>query len=91
MSVARASVHPMERRPTPDYSMLVVTCGEFSHQKRLDPPRPVLVTTRTYGGTAEPLVLEAVSTVRGYVCVRQSATGWPEWLAWVPARDVQPL
>lgn len=91
MSVAPASVHRMDRPPTPNYSMLVVNCGEFSHQKSLDPPRPVLVTTRTYGGTVEPLVLEAVSTVPGYVCVRQSATGWPEWLAWVPAGDVRPL
>lgn len=71
--------------------MLVVNCGEFSHQKGLDSPRSVLVTTRTYGGTVESLVLEAVSTVRGYVCVRQSATRWPAWLAWVPAGDVQPL
>lgn len=39
MSVAHASVHPMERPPTPDYSMLVVNCGELSHQKRLDPRR----------------------------------------------------
>ena len=63
MTLARAKVQPMERPPTLDYSMLVVNCGEFSHQKCLDPPRPVLVTTRTYGGTVEPLVLEAVSTI----------------------------
>lgn len=91
VSDAGGTVTSMQTATVPDYSMLVVNRGEFRPSTPIDPPRPVLVRTQTYGGRVQTLLLEAVSTARGHVCVSQSVEGWPTWKAWVPAADCRPL
>lgn len=61
------------------------------HPHRLDPPRRARITASTYGGDTVTLDLDVVWVARDAVCVRQTAPGWPEWLAWIPAGDAIPL
>lgn len=80
------------QRPTPDYSMLVVNEGRVpENQVMIDPPRRALVTTRIYSGETVMLELDVVAKAGPWLCVRQTAPGWDEWLAWIPAERCEPV
>lgn len=77
----------MTRQPeTRDFSMLVVNVpGEGRLvTARYDPPHRARVTTNTYGRGEQTYELDVVARSGSWLCVQQSAPGWPEWLAWVP-------
>lgn len=76
----------MTRTPeTRDFSMLVVNAGgALLVTQRYDPPHRARVTTSTYGRGEQTYELDVVARSGSWLCVRQSAPGWPEWLAWVP-------
>ncbi|MFJ2298174.1 hypothetical protein [Oerskovia paurometabola] len=76
----------MTRAPkTRDFSMLVVNAspGRLVTQ-HYDPPHRARVTTNTYGHGEQTYELDVVARSGSWLCVRQSAPGWSEWLAWVP-------
>ncbi|GAA3218289.1 hypothetical protein ACFP63_08570 [Oerskovia jenensis] len=76
----------MTRAPeSRDFSMLVVNAGgALRITQHYDPPHRARVTTHTYGRGEQTYELDVVARSGSWLCVRQSAPGWPEWLAWVP-------
>lgn len=76
----------MTRAPeTRDFSMLVVDAGgSLLVTQHYDPPHRARVTTNTYGRGEQTYELDVVARSGSWLCVRQAAPGWPQWLAWVP-------
>lgn len=74
------------------YADLVVNKGGAPEQQTMiDPPRPALVTTMTYGGTQVMLELDVVARSGPWLCVAQPREGKPDWFAWVDASECEPI